>query len=417
MDPTRGELSDHERRALDDLRARDQLDVLLHVSRVLAEQDDSDPTRGLPDIIVPAIGDWCSVDLLDGPDLRRVAARHVNGDHTDLEAQLRVDHPGWLTGATAVVRTRASVLVFDVREPSGAGVDPHVEVLAGLGLVSVAMVPIQTPDRIFGVLTVGTGPGRRGHRPSDVAPLEELARWVALAIERADVQDVLLNARQQGAELEGARRIAHDFGNLLMRIVGFAELAERRVLAGESALEELAEIRTAAEAAVRLSRAPVAVDDGDDSPAVADACVVVDGLSPTLRALAGGSDLRIDAAATAPVPLQASAVEHILRNLVANAAHAVEERPGASTITVSIGPADGRPDHTEIRVADDGIGMEPHLLAVCRVDGFTTRGRKGGTGRGLTMVAWLVEEAGGVLEVFTEPGVGTTVTAVLPHPA
>jgi GAF domain-containing protein len=204
VDPARRPRTDAERKLLDDVRARDQLEVLLHVSRVLGHQGDQDPTDGLPDILVPAIGDWCSVDLLDGDELRRVAARHVDGDQRHREAELQAARPGWQAGLLEVARTGEAVLVFDVRELA----DDHHAVLAGLGMVSAAMVPIRTSDRVLGVLTVATGPDRRGPRPSDVAAYEELGRRVAFAIERIEVQEALLAARQQAAELEGARRIA-----------------------------------------------------------------------------------------------------------------------------------------------------------------------------------------------------------------
>jgi signal transduction histidine kinase len=284
--------------------------------------------------------------------------------------------------------------------------------------VSVAMVPIQAADRVRGVLTVATGPSRRGPRPSDVVAFEELGRRLAFAMEQAEVHRALLAARAQAAELEGARRIAHDFGNLLTRMVGYAELAERRLLAGEAeeALQDVIEIRAAAEAAVHLTRAPVFGADPSGTANVTEAGDVVTALEPTLRVLAGGHALRIAILGPAPVPFQDSGVEHIVRNLVANAAHAIAERGGAGTIEVAIGPAPDRPGHTAIRVTDDGIGMEPHLLAACRADGFTTRAANGGTGRGLTMVDWLVHNADGELQIDSQPGAGTTVTAVLPHP-
>jgi signal transduction histidine kinase len=282
-------------------------------------------------------------------------------------------------------------------------------------MVSAAMVPIRTSDRVLGVLTVATGPDRRGPRPSDVAAYEELGRRVAFAIERIEVQEALLAARQQAAELEGARRIAHDFGNLLTRMVGYAELAERRLLAGETPLDDIGEIRAAAEAAVRLTRAPTPVP-GDPRGAVADAVAVITEVEATLRVLAAGQRLHISTTGPAPVALPPDGVEHIVRNLVANAAHAIAEGPGTGTIAVSVGPAPGRPGCTTISVADDGVGMDPHVLEACRADGYTTRAGHGGTGRGLTMVGWLVGQTGGELLIDSHPGTGTTVTAVLPHP-
>lgn len=417
MTPTPRPLPAEERKALADVRARYQLDLLLHVSRVLALQDELDAAKGLPALIVPAIGDWCAVDLVEGDGLRRVASHHVDPGLEEQEAILREQHPGWVAGPAEVARSLTATLVFDIRshpEPD----NPHA-VLAALGLVSVAMVPIRTPDRVLGVLTIATGADRRGPRPSDVAAFEELASRVAYAIERAELREVVLAASQQTAELEAAHRLAHDFGNLLTRIVGYAELAERRLLTGDLPTAELAEIKAAGEAAVRLTRAHAAGDQrwGGHRAGLSDAGEVAAELEPELRALAGPSQLRIVALGPAPVPLDSSDMAHILRNLVANAGDATDERTGAGTVEVSTGPADGQPDRTELRVVDDGVGMDEPHLAACRTDGFTTRAGRGGSGRGLTMVQGLVDDAGGELHIESGPGAGTTVTVLLPHPA
>ena len=418
MDRTPEPMSEEARRTLDDLRARSQLDVLLLVSEVLAQHDDQDPAKDLPALIVPAVGDWCSVDLVDGDGLRRVAAHHVDPGLASREAALHERHPQWPEGAAEVASTGAPSLAFDVRDRLVEDGADHHAVLAGIGMVSVAMVPIRTSERVLGVLTVATGPGRRGPRPSDVAAFLELANRLAYALERVEVQQTLLVARQQAAELEGARRIAHDFGNLLTRIVGFTELAERRLLAGELATEEVAEIRAAAEEAVNLTRAPSPGRDGDeDWGGSADAGELAATLEPTLRALAGRDRLRIVALGPAPVAMDPSSVQHVLRNLVANAGHAADEATGGSTVEVSTGPAEGRPGLTALKVIDDGIGMAPHVLAACRADGYTTRAQSGGTGHGLSMVDWLVHRAAGELHIDSEEGVGTTVTVLLPHPS
>jgi signal transduction histidine kinase len=425
VDPPLEPLPEPVRRELDDRRAREQLDLLLVVSRVLAQHDAQDPAQDLPALIVPAVGDWCSVDLFDGDDLRRVAAHHVDPARLADEATLRAHHPGWRAGPAEVGRTGEATLVFDVRASPDADPDArpdrdHLFVLAGLGMVSVAMVPIRTPERVLGVLTVATGPDRRGPRPSDVAAFEELANRVAFALERAEVMDSLVAARGQAAELEAARRIAHDFGNLLTRIIGYTELAERRLLTGELAYEEVAEIRAAAEEAVRLTRAlPPADVSGDrsDVPPETDACAEVAALEPTLRALAGGHSLRVVAHGPAPVAMDPSAVRPVRRNLVANAGHALDEQGGPGTVEVATGPVEGRPDRTAIQVTDDGVGMTPDVLAACRADGFTTRAERGGTGHGLTMVEWLVDHAGGELHVASQLGRGTTITVLLPRPA
>ncbi len=46
---------------------------------------------------------------------------------------------------------------------------------------------------------------------------------------------------------------------------------------------------------------------------------------------------------------------------------------------------------------------------------FSTKGERGGTGLGLSMVRWFAEQAGGAVELQSVVGRGTTVTLLLPQ--
>lgn len=67
-----------------------------------------------------------------------------------------------------------------------------------------------------------------------------------------------------------------------------------------------------------------------------------------------------------------------------------------------------------IEIADNGIGMTEEVRRRAFDAYFTTKMRGLGTGLGLPIVRGLVEEAGGRVELDTQPGVGTTVRIVLP---
>jgi CheY-like chemotaxis protein len=70
-----------------------------------------------------------------------------------------------------------------------------------------------------------------------------------------------------------------------------------------------------------------------------------------------------------------------------------------------------------LRVTDDGEGMDPSTLAQCQKPFFTTKGRSRGTGLGLATVGSILERSGGTLEIASEPGRGTAVTAFFPEAA
>ena len=66
-----------------------------------------------------------------------------------------------------------------------------------------------------------------------------------------------------------------------------------------------------------------------------------------------------------------------------------------------------------IVVADTGVGMDAETLERCREPFFTTKGKRG-IGLGLGTVSTIVERSGGRLDIASEPGRGTTISAFFP---
>ena len=63
-------------------------------------------------------------------------------------------------------------------------------------------------------------------------------------------------------------------------------------------------------------------------------------------------------------------------------------------------------------VRDTGPGISPKVLRNLFVPFFTTKTQ--GTGLGLAISQSIVQNAGGTIEVHSQPGAGTTFTIVLP---
>src|SRR5207244_12109970 len=81
----------------------------------------------------------------------------------------------------------------------------HFAMCQELGLVSVMIVPIRVRGMSLGAMTFGTGPDRRGYRPSDVAAAEDLAGRVGVAIERVgrhrETQQAVVASARHAAQL------------------------------------------------------------------------------------------------------------------------------------------------------------------------------------------------------------------------
>src|SRR5471032_149790 len=70
-------------------------------------------------------------------------------------------------------------------------------------------------------------------------------------------------------------------------------------------------------------------------------------------------------------------------------------------------------DHVLIELADTGVGMSAETLARVFEPFFTTKGPRHGTGLGLSMVHGFVHQSGGVIDVASRLGEGTTVRIFL----
>ncbi|MEM6304250.1 MAG: ATP-binding protein [Pseudomonadota bacterium] len=71
--------------------------------------------------------------------------------------------------------------------------------------------------------------------------------------------------------------------------------------------------------------------------------------------------------------------------------------------------------YVEIRVADNGPGMDAETLARCTDPFFTTKDTNSGTGLGLAIVYGFMRQADGDLRIYSEEGIGTTVQLTLPR--
>jgi signal transduction histidine kinase len=153
----------------------------------------------------------------------------------------------------------------------------------------------------------------------------------------------------------------------------------------------------------------------DDSPQLVDtAKAIQNALTITANEVESVADVSLDLGADVPeLSCFANDFNHILLNLVVNAAHAIDDDPrdARGVITISTRATDRL---LELRISDTGVGIPDDVLPHIYEPFFTTKEVGRGRGQGLATVWNLVERQGGTIEVETEVGTGTTFLVRLP---
>ena len=231
---------------------------------------------------------------------------------------------------------------------------------------------------------------------------------------------------RQAQKLEAVGRlaggIAHDFNNLLTAMMGYGHLLQQRLGADHPGARDAEEILRSAERAASLTHQLLAFS----RQRIIDLNVIMTELDKMLRRMIG-EDVDL---LTAPsldlgkVRADPSQIEQILVNLAINARDAMPEGGKltieTSNIEIDEGYAHTRMDlkpgrYVMLAVSDTGVGISPEILPQIFEPFFTTKPVGRGTGLGLSMVHGIVKQSEGHIEVYSEPGQGTTFKIYLPR--
>jgi PAS domain S-box-containing protein len=257
--------------------------------------------------------------------------------------------------------------------------------------------------------------------------------FISLAAIYADLTERrrLEGQLRQAAKIEAVGRlaggIAHDFNNLLTVIAGYGALAQEALPLGDPVRELIGEMIAAGERAAGLTRQLLAFSRKQVlAPVVLDLNQVVREMEKLLARLIGADiDFAIHLQ-PGPVLVRADAgqIEQVIMNLVVNARDAMPTGGKLSIETHDVElddhyalthPGVKPGQYVQLAVIDSGIGMTAEIRAQVFEPFFTTKGPGKGTGLGLATVFGIVQQSGGSVEVYSEPGVGTAFKVYLPR--
>ncbi|WEN40645.1 C4-dicarboxylate transport sensor protein DctB [Thauera sp. GDN1] len=243
---------------------------------------------------------------------------------------------------------------------------------------------------------------------------QEVVERVAAEHKLRGAQRALIEANRLAALGQMAAGVAHEINQPLAAMRSFAGNALTFLERGrlEPLKDNLGQIIGLVERMARLTAqlkvfASRRRGAGGQAPAAQSMQVVAGWFRERLAA--AGVELTFDDAGLS-LPLPPEALEQVLSNLVGNALDALAGR-GAGRIELRTCARDGL---LCLEVADDGPGIAPELRARILQPFYSTKPLGHGLGLGLSIVADLVESAGGRLEITERPGGGALVRACWP---
>lgn len=302
--------------------------------------------------------------------------------------------------------------------------DAYRELLAGFWkeetpIIRDAAIEAVEGDRRFVTLTCA------------VIPRDEAAPApILICINDITKRQKLEEQLRQSQKLESVGRlaggVAHDYNNMLSVILGYSDLAMLKIGPQDTIREDLEEIQTAAQRSVDITRQLLAFARKQTiAPKVIDLNETVENMLSMLKRLIGEN---LDLAwrpkqGLWPVEMDPSQIDQILANLCVNARDAISGN-GKITIETNIrtfnqdycrmhrGFIPG--DFVMLAVSDNGEGMDRQTQEQIFEPFFTTKNAGQGTGLGLSTIFGIVKQNKGFINVYSEPGKGTTFRLYFP---
>jgi PAS domain S-box-containing protein len=401
--------------------ARLGLELEAQVGGVLAESlDYSAALSRVAGLVVPTAADIFFADLLSSDVLEQVTVACVNAQDTD---RLRTRHPPDPSSdhpIAQVVRTGRPLLATEISPSwieSWASSHESRDLWQGMGLTSIAVVPIRSHRQIHGALTFAFGPSGRHHSLASLPVLQDIGLRTALALDTAQLFRALEAEHRHRDEF--LAMLAHELRNPLAAVSSGLAALERVDPAARTHLLQILSRQSK-----HLARL---LNDLLDVSGVRFGRVTLERQRLDLRELARQSLEVFQAPGKAAIPNiglhidpgpvtvmgDADRLQQVIANLLDNA---IKYTPSHGSIELSVA-AEG--DDAVVRLRDSGVGIAPEFLP--RIFEVFSRGVEDtghsypGLGLGLSVVRDLVVKHGGTVSASSAgAGKGTEFVVRLP---
>ncbi|MDA8098889.1 MAG: PAS domain S-box protein [Nitrospiraceae bacterium] len=244
---------------------------------------------------------------------------------------------------------------------------------------------------------------------------------------RKKLEEQLRHSQKMEAIGRLAGGIAHDFNNILTAIIGYGSILLRKMDEADHLRQNVELVLESANRAAALTQGLLAFSRKQVMTLRRiDLNTTITGLERFLRRIIGEDVELAVSCASRPLMIMADSgqIEQVLMNLATNARDAMSR---GGRLAIATEPADmddafrkahgyGKPGlYAMITVADTGAGMTADVSERIFEPFFTTKETGKGTGLGMSIVYGIVKQHGGYINVYSEPGIGTTFRIYLPR--
>lgn len=240
------------------------------------------------------------------------------------------------------------------------------------------------------------------------------------------LQEQLSHSQKMESVGRLAGGVAHDFNNMLSVILGQANLALMKTDKDNPLRHSFEQIINAGNRSADLTRQLLAFARKQTvAPKILDLNQTVSGMLKILKRLIGENiELQWKPQSSIwNVKIDPTQIDQMLANLIVNARDAIKDE---GTITVSTSMLEIDQEYTlqdsnfqlgnyvVLEIEDDGCGMTKEVSKQIFEPFFTTKEMGKGTGLGMATVYGIVKQNNGLINVYSEPGIGTNFKIYLP---
>ncbi|MBW4681336.1 MAG: PAS domain S-box protein [Microcoleus vaginatus WJT46-NPBG5] len=238
-----------ERFAIEQKRTESALYFLIEASTLLAASLDYETTlENLAELVVPYLGDWCAINIIDADEsCRCVAVAHKDPSREPLVRELQRRYPADSDGTYSYLkRLRCGETdqpwqisvgfdICDTKMEAIANDAEHLELLQALNFRSYMCLPIRFGKQTFGSILLVLSDRVRRYTQADMTLAEDLGRRAALALDKAqlyrqaqetskNLSQVILVLDEQQQQLRTLQRLTNLVNQRLADLPGLLQV-------------------------------------------------------------------------------------------------------------------------------------------------------------------------------------------------